>query len=349
MKLTNKKSKNLSNSKKVLINQASSEDLRENVFEGSSETDDVFLNKHYVESGNRIKFFIQKHKDAQIDEEKAEVIEQNISHETESYHKEEPKLESKSKPVKSKFFGFFETENNSKIEEAKVENMPINKKEIIDVKEKTKEVLKQISIEEKHHEFIPEINKEVNFSNKSRDDYKSAKQLIDSGFAVSHETVRGDIIPNRNSGIENVELRGFNFPRISFFKKDKQIPKDISIDNKSVNIDIIFWKKILLGMLIGGCLFTFSLLIGKYAGRILNPNLSEALELDNLNKFVYINDNVSYETPQKYKISDITAPIFQNPVFKGVQNGDLLFVYEKSKKIIIFRESIKKIVSVFSL
>jgi hypothetical protein len=76
-----------------------------------------------------------------------------------------------------------------------------------------------------------------------------------------------------------------------------------------------------------------------------NSNL-KVLKIENLSEYI---ENISRETPKVYKIEDKNAEILKNPVFKDVALGDNVIVYEKAAKIVVFRKSVNKIISVFGI
>lgn len=152
----------------------------------------------------------------------------------------------------------------------------------------------------------------------------------------------------KNDLFDEINLRGFSIPKFTFKSKSKSI--DTLEKNVSYETKTNFWFELSKGVLLGFSLFAMSLVIAKFAGKTLNPSLSEALDVKSIDSYVLINNkDVPRETPKMFKVSDLSAEIFKNPIFKDVNIGDIFLVYEKSAKIVVFRESLKKIVSVISL
>lgn len=300
--------------KKTLKKKVTLSDELQNIVE-DLDPETTVVTKNYAESGSRIKYFIKKHKDEEIDFEKANPV-KHISHET--VEVEDVKVLPVKKKTKTKTKTVAKHED---VAENNISDISIPKPTVIEKEKNT------------WFDFIESdtVNVEDSKNNNSDNDTEMANVLTQN---VSYET---------KDEWHSDDLRGFGLPDFSFsyFKRAKP---DARVDKD------VFWKKFFFGVVVGCLLFGMSLVIGKYAGKVLNPNVSEAISLQNIDSFVFLNaKNVSPDTPKIFKVTDSEAEIFKNPIFKGVLIGDLVLIYQKLGKIVVFREIENKIISVISL
>jgi hypothetical protein len=337
--------------------------------------EDATVSSNHVQVGKAVQFFIHKKKDKEIDHEKANPV-KHVSHETTDktnneenllnmdsliFDNNSENLNNYSKKFKyitinnissqkdpypkvkvfgKKWFGLLESENISP------DNVPA-----LEVSHETNNFNQNSKKLELHDKVKEVLAKNQNFSN-SKSEYNN--DVTYDNFLEN--TINESEISLSDKNLQDIELRGFGLPAFSldflkFWKlnKFKHINNVSHETNQLINSEeLYFWHKFAFGVLLGSILFGMSLFIGRFAGQILNPNLSQAITLQNINSFVFLSNN-NNEMPKVFKVTDAKAEILKNPVFKAVILGDLVLVYEKIGKVVVFRELEKKIVAVLSL
>jgi hypothetical protein len=312
--------------KKEQENKTISKELENVLNDLDLNSDENVLSKNHAKVGDRVKFFIKKQKDDEVDFIKANP-KKHVSHET--------------------------VDTSDKVEKPEI---PIVQENSINIIVESKPVEKQ-----KPKKWFGFIESEDNITEKSSENNDNAESVKTEKLIASTEDVgESKKVKRKAKKIENIshetsvntlndeELRGFAFPSFNFNLFKRTASETVSYETTHAKGS--FWKRFSLGIFFGCLLFAFSLLIGKYAGKVLNPNISEALTVSNIDQFVMLGENsVSPETPKVFKVTDLNAEIFKNPIFKSVSLGDLVLVYEKIGKIVVFRQIQNKIVSVISL
>jgi len=78
----------------------------------------------------------------------------------------------------------------------------------------------------------------------------------------------------------------------------------------------------------------------------VSDDAKKAAVLKELNKSVELPTN---ETPELRTIEDATKFTQQNPSLADIKNGDMLLLFQKSRKVVVYRPSTKKVVVVVTL
>lgn len=115
--------------------------------------------------------------------------------------------------------------------------------------------------------------------------------------------------------------------------------------NKTPVIKILIVVAVLLAF--GGYIYTIEKDTKETRGTTLGNSKEEAKQLAEIvSKLVLVDKN---QVPEIVTISDAETMVKQQPVFRGVVNGDKILVYVQDKKAIVYSPSRKIIVNILPI